>query len=151
MGKILESSRYLVLIAVVFLVLASLAAFIWGAIQTVTTVIDLINAGGKDPEAAVGFIALMDKFLIATALYVFGISLYELFIKELAFPEWLVVHSLHDLKTKLSSVMILVMATAFLEHLLAWKNSADMLQFGVAIALISAALIAFNRWSESKE
>jgi uncharacterized membrane protein YqhA len=151
MGKILERSRYLVIIAVVFLLLAAIAAFIWGSIQAVTTIIDLISSNGKDPAAAVNFIALMDKFLIATALYVFGVSLYELFIKDLAMPEWLVVHNLHDLKTKLSSVVVLVMATTFLEHLLDWKNSSDMLQFGIAIALISAALIAFNRWSEPKE
>ena len=148
MGKILERSRYLVIIAVAFLLVTAVAAFIWGSIQAVTTIIDLINANGKDPTAAVNFIALMDKFLIATALYVFGVSLYELFIADVALPDWLVVHNLHDLKTKLSSVVILVMATTFLEHLLDWENPSDMLLFGIAIALVSATLIAFNRWSD---
>lgn len=148
MGKLLERSRYLVIIAVVFLLVAAVAAFIWGSIQAVTTIIDLINANGKDPTAAVNFIALMDKFLIATALYVFGVSLYELFIADVALPDWLVVHDLHDLKTKLSSVVILVMATTFLEHLLDWENPSDTLLFGIAIALVSATLIAFNRWSD---
>lgn len=136
------------IIAVVFLLVAAVAAFIWGSIQAVTTIIDLINANGKDPTAAVNFIALMDKFLIATALYVFGVSLYELFIADVALPDWLVVHDLHDLKTKLSSVVILVMATTFLEHLLDWENPSDTLLFGIAIALVSATLIAFNRWSD---
>ena len=70
----------------------------------------LFESGGKDPLGAIKFIELMDAFLIATALLIFAIGLYELFIEDIAMPEWLEVHSLHDLKAKLASVIVLVLA-----------------------------------------
>ena len=54
------------------------------------------------------FIALMDGFLIATGLLIFALGLYELFVHDLALPEWLMLHNLHDLKVRLSSVIIMV-------------------------------------------
>lgn len=62
-------------------------------------------------------IELMDKFLIAVGLYIFAVGLYELFVGELDLPDWLEVKDLHDIKTRLSHVLLLVMAVAFLEHL----------------------------------
>jgi uncharacterized membrane protein YqhA len=148
MSKILENSKHLVLIAVLFLLLASVAAFLWGAVKTIYVLGDLIANGGKDPLAAVAFIELIDKFLIAIALYMSSVGLYELFYKELALPPWLVFHDLHDLKTRLSSVIILVMAVSFLEHLVEWKDPQGTLLLALAVAAISATLIAFNHFGE---
>ena len=52
----------------------------------------------------------MDTFLIATGLLVFSVSLYELALGELNLPDWMLAHNLHELKSKLSSIIILVMA-----------------------------------------
>ena len=57
-------------------------------------------------------------------------------------------HDLYDLKTKLSSMIVLVMAVKFLEKLLDVKSSNDLLQVGGAIALVSAVLIAFGYFSK---
>lgn len=146
MKKILEKSVLLVLIPVVFSLAASVAAFVWGAGKTVSIIIHLAASRGADPSAGIELIGLMDTFLIATALLIFSLALYELFVEDLKLPDWLVVHDLHALKAKLASVIILVMAVVFLEHLVAWKDPQGTLFFGIAISLVSASLIAYGHF-----
>ncbi|MBI5214099.1 MAG: YqhA family protein [Nitrospirae bacterium] len=146
MEKILEKSRNLILIAVVSSLAASIAAFLWGAAKTATIILNLVVSYGKDPLAAISLIGLMDTFLIATALLIFAVGMYELFIKDISLPEWLIIRNLHDLKVKLSSVIILVMAVIFLEHLVEWKDPQGTLFYGIAIAVVSASLIAFSHF-----
>lgn len=144
MTKILEGSRFIVLIGVVFLMLAAFAAFAWGAIKTVKLLSVIILSAGQNPEIAISFIQLVDAFLIATALLIVSTSLYELFIGDLNLPDSLVARDFNQLKAKLSNVVILVMAVTFLEHLVDWKNGLETMYFGIAVALVSAALIAFS-------
>lgn len=146
MEKLLEKSKYLILIAVAFSLLASVAAFLLGAVKAVSIIISLIASYGKDPLTAIALIELMDTFLIATALFIFAVGMYELFIKEINLPDFLVIHNLHDLKAKLGSVVVLVMGVTFLKHLVEWKDPQGTLFFGVAIAVVSASLIAFSHF-----
>ena len=145
---LLEKSRYLVVIAVLACLAASLAAFGWGAFKAWDAVTSLLQSGGKDPLGAIKFIELMDTFLIATALLIFAIGLYELFIGDVAMPGWLQIHSLHDLKAKLASVIVLVLAVNFLSHLVEWRDARETLEFGLAVAVVGAALIAFGHLGE---
>ena len=117
MARLLEKSRYLAVIGIISLILAAVVAFIWGAVKTVHVIITIATSYGQDPYIAISLIELLDNFLIATALFVFGVSMYELFINKLALPDWMLAHNLHELKAKLSGVIILVMAVKFLEHL----------------------------------
>jgi uncharacterized membrane protein YqhA len=146
MERILQRSKNLVLIAVTSLLVASAAAFIWGAVKTVLVIKGLVVSYGKDPLSLITLIELMDTFLIATALLIFAVGLYELFIKDIVLPDWLVIHNLHDLKAKLGSVIILVMAVTFLKHLVEWREPLNTLFFGIAIAVVSASLIAFSHY-----
>jgi uncharacterized membrane protein YqhA len=143
---LLQKSRYLVVIAVFASLAAALAAFGWGAFKAWHAVAFLFESGGKDPLGAIRFIELMDAFLIATALLIFAIGLYELFIGDLAMPGGLEIHSLHDLKAKLASVIVLVLAVNFLSHLVEWQNARETLEFGLAVAVVAAALIAFGHF-----
>jgi uncharacterized membrane protein YqhA len=145
---LLERSRYLVVIAVLACLAGALGAFGWGAFKTWHALAFLFESGGKDPLGAIKFIELMDVFLIATALLIFAIGLYELFIEDVVMPPWLVIHSLQDLKAKLGSVIVLVLAVNFLSHLVEWQNGRETLEFGLAVAAVSATLIAFGRFGE---
>ena len=75
---------------------------------------------------------------------IFSASLYELFIGEVAMPEWMLAHNLYELKAKLSSMIVLVMAVKFLEKLLNVKDYGELLQFAAAVAVMSGMLIAFG-------
>jgi len=148
--RVLESSRYLVLLGVFSSLLASAAAFLWGTYKTVVTIVALVQSRGGDPLAAVSFLELMDKFLIAAGLYIFAVGMYELFVDDLALPAWLVVHDLHAVKSRLSSIIVLLMAIVFLERLIRWEDPQGTLFFGIAITIVSAVLIAFS-WFGEKE
>ena len=132
------------MIAVASTLIASVIGFLWGLAKTFTVLINLILSYGKDPFAAIELIELMDIFLIATILYIFALGMYELFIGSVNLPDWLIIRNLHDLKVKLSSVIILVMCITFLKHLVEWKDPQGTLFFGIAIAVVTVALIAFG-------
>ncbi|MFN8412212.1 MAG: YqhA family protein [Anaerolineales bacterium] len=144
MKTILEKSKYLTLVGVISLLLAAIAAFAWGALKTFNVILLVVESLGKDATITIKFIEIVDGFLIATAILIFAVSLYELFITPLELPEWMLAHDLYELKAKLSSMIVLVMAVKFLEKLLTAKDTQDLLLTGIATALMSAVLIAFG-------
>ena len=144
MKFLLERSRYLALIGIISLLVASFAAFVWGTIKTVTTTLLVIQTLGKDTAITIELIELIDIFLIATTILIFSASLYELFIGILDLPEWMLAHDLYELKTKLSSMIVLVMAVKYLQKLIEIKDGQELLQRGIAVAVVSVALIAFG-------
>jgi uncharacterized membrane protein YqhA len=144
MKFILEKSRYLAIVGVVSLLAAAVAAFAWGTFKTVSTVMLVFESMGSDAGITIEFIEIIDSFLIATAILIFTVSLYELFIADIDVPDWMVAHNLYELKAKLSSMVVLVMGVKFLQKLVEVKNTTELMQTGIAIAVVSAVLIAFG-------
>src|SRR5690348_10895196 len=103
--RILEKSRYLAIIAVVFGLIAALEGFCWGAIKVVRVLITMVKTVGEDSSLAVRLVQTMDAFLTAAALLLFALAMYELFIGRLGLPEPLVVHSIDDLKSRLAALV----------------------------------------------
>ncbi len=143
MKRILENSKYIVLIGVISLLFAAIATFLWGAAQTFFLVAKFV-ATPTDAGLIVPIVQLMDLFLLGTVLLVFALGLYELFIGKLALPEWLVIDDLKKLKGKLSDVVILIIGIKFLEKLIESKNAQDTLMTGIAVAVVIGALVLFN-------
>ncbi|MDX2138764.1 MAG: YqhA family protein [Chloroflexota bacterium] len=150
MKKLLEKTRYLAIVGIASLILAALAAFGWGLVKTVGAVSLIVTSYGQDPHVAISLIELVEGFLIAAALLIFAVSMYGLFVGELALPDWMVASNLHELESKLSSMVILIMAVKFLEHLEEWEDPQDTVLFGVAIAVVSATLIALDHFGGKK-
>ena len=144
MVRILESSKYLVWIGIISLLLLAVAAFLWGALEVVNAIWLIVSSRGQDPDIAVALLQVVDVFLISIALLVVAVSTYGLFLGDLNLPDWMMAHDLHELKGKLGGVIILIMVVKFVEKLIEWKDPQGTLQFGIAIAVISAALIAMN-------
>jgi len=144
MKSLIEKTRYLSLIAVLSLLLASLTSFVWGAIKTFNAVTIVFTSVGQNKLISLYLIQLVDYSLIAIALLIFAFSIYELFIDDLDLPEWMVAHNLHDLKARLSSLAILVLALKFVEKVFEGQDPIQTLYLGLAIAAVSAALIAFS-------
>ncbi len=144
MKTILEKSRYLAFIGIISLLVAALAAFAWGTLRTFHAVMLVIESLGADAAITIEFIEIVDSFLIATAILIFAASLYELFIGDLDLPDWMLAHNLHDLKAKLSSMVVLVMGVKFLQKLVDYKDAEELLHVGLSTAAVSAVLIAFG-------
>jgi uncharacterized membrane protein YqhA len=139
-----ERTRYLALIAALSLLVASLSSFIWGAIKTFQAISAIVISLGSDKLISLYLIQLVDIFLISITLVIFALSIYELFVGDLNLPEWIVAHNLHDLKARLSSLAILVMAMKFVEKIFEGKDPLQTLYQGLAIASVSAVLICFS-------
>jgi uncharacterized membrane protein YqhA len=141
---ILERSRYLAIIGIISLLFASVAAFLWGALKTWQVIVLVISSWGTDKGIIIGFIEIVDAFLVATAILIFMLSLYELFIDKINAPEWMLAHNLYELKGKLSSMIVLVMAVKFLEKFMEGRDANDLLLTAIATTLVSGVLIAFG-------
>ena len=141
----LEKGKYVILLAVVSTFLASVATFIWGTVRMITNVVSLIaglitHEGG---HSGVQMIASLDSLLLAIVLYIFSVAIYELFFGKINVPDWLVIENLDGLKEKLASVIILILAVTFLEHLVDWKDAKETLMFGISIAAVLIALVFY--------
>ncbi|HSN46841.1 MAG TPA: YqhA family protein, partial [Casimicrobiaceae bacterium] len=89
-------------------------------------------------------IEIVDLFLLGTVFLIIALGLYELFISDkLDLPHWLVIRTLDDLKHKLIGVVVVVTAVLFLGQVVTWDGERDILGFGVAIAVVIAALTWF--------
>jgi uncharacterized membrane protein YqhA len=156
LARVVGSSRYLIIIAVVATFAGATLLLVYGGAQTVQTIAETIAAGTVSREGAkkllLTIIELSDLFLLATALYVIAIGLYELFIAELkVLPAWLTINSLDDLKDKLIKVVIVVLGVLFLGQVVSWDGQRDLLGYGVAIALVIAALSYFLSANTKKD
>lgn len=142
-GRFVGSLRYLALIGVAFTALASACAFVWGAWKTIALVARMVR--GESAGVAIELIRVMDGFLIAAGLLIFALGLYELFIGPLQLPEWLVINDLDSLKSKLATIIVLVMAVAFLENVEHGAPGQEIFFTGAGIALVGAILIFYAR------
>ena len=151
MAKLIALSARLMLVAVASLLAASFAALYWGVCKTWKAIAAIVENSGESATIAFYLIQMLDAFLIAIVLFIFAASIYELFVGKLDLPSWIPAHDLSELKTKLSSLVILVMAIEFLGKLLKETESAVLLDNALAVALISMTLIVFMRWSDKPD
>lgn len=146
--KLLPSGRFLILIAVLGGLLAAVTLLVYGSFLTAQLILNLLAAGIVSSKGAkglaLGFIEAVDLFLLGTVFYIIALGLYELFIDaEVAVPKWLVITTLDDLKSKLVSVVIVILAVLFLGQVVSWDGERNLLPYGGAIALVIAALTYF--------
>ncbi len=150
MKWLIEKSRYIAYIGVLVLLVCSLTAYVLGIYKTVKAITAIALNEVKDDFALIALFDCLDIILVATALLVISVSLYELFIGELKVPDWMLVRDLGELKAKFTFVIIPLMSVKFLQKLLASENALDTLYYGIAVALVTIGLAMFNYVSEKE-
>ena len=143
--RILASSRYVILIAVVATFLAAIAVIAYGALTVFHLIYDMFASNQFTPDGAKhdaeAFIEMIDLFLLGTVLYIVALGLYDLFIDDkLVTPSWLVINDLDDLKGKLLGVVIVLLAVTFLGNVVDWNGGNSILALGLAVGLVLLAL-----------
>jgi uncharacterized membrane protein YqhA len=144
MRWLIEKSRYLPIVSVFGMLIGAVAALFLGAVKTVKVVQTALTKFDESEPTLYTLFEALDCFLVATALIVVAISLYELFIGGLAVPDWMLVKDLTELKAKFTFVIVPVMAVKFVQKILNYENALDTFYYGAAIAIVSLALTAFN-------
>ncbi len=149
MKRLLGLTRYVVLLGVGGSLFAAATLFLSGFLQigTIGALGVQALASPKDLKLlAIEVIHLADYFLIATALYIVAVGLYELFIGEVNLPDrlgWLKITNLEELKERLTGVVVTVLAVTFLGIAAEWTGD-DILSFGLALAALIIALGVFG-------
>lgn len=148
MNKVIGSTRYLVIIGVLAIVVAAAMLMIFGAASTVGIIqqfvakSDLGSKSGK--ELLLRFIEIVDIFLLATVLIIIALGLYELFIDDtVPVPVWLEIRNLDDLKDKLVGVIVVVLGVSFLGQFVSWDGQTNLLISGGGAAVVIFALTYF--------
>jgi uncharacterized membrane protein YqhA len=146
----LRHSRYLFYLAVPSTLLAAALVIIYGTLQIVIFVIELVRHGSINQEwgaeLRLTVIEVVDLFLIGTVLFVIAVGLYQLFgTSMMPVPRWLLVHDVGDLERKLIGLVVTVLSVVFLGQIVTWNGQRDLLGFGVAIGAVIAGLTFFLR------
>ena len=150
MERGLTFTKYIVLIGVVGLLVASLVAFLVNVVETIELVSHVItNLTGPNLEIQeVAFIKLVDGFLVATGLLVFGVGLYEIFIQRLNLPEALKFTTIGQLKSTLANIIVLTLAVSFLAFVQEGDDASTILLKGAGIAIVIIVLVYFAHSGE---
>jgi len=160
MPRLIGWTRYLVLIPIIGLLLASAAFFVFGGIGMIGALFKSFShfsqgsaelAGGALP-IEVEIVEYVHRFLIGTVLFITAAGFYQLFIDQVDFPTWLRIDSTEELETNLIGVTIVVLAVHFM-GIVFTSDSEELMRFGIGISLPIAALALFvglRTWSVSK-
>jgi len=150
-SQIIGHSRYIVLLAVIAVLLVALSLFVFGAIQAIVGVWnawkDLIAGNLGATRLTVEFLEIVSVMLKAVVFYIIGVGLYSLFVAPLNITVSLGVQTLNDLESKVVSVIVVILGVTFLEHFIRWEDPMATLQFGAALALVTAPLVLFQRYT----
>jgi uncharacterized membrane protein YqhA len=149
--RILGTSRYLVLLAVVSTFVMSVIVQASGVFRVVAIVVDSLSAVADGESEIykrliVDAVGLIDLFLIGTVLFIIATGLYQLFIDpDLPMPAWLDIRTLDDLKSRLTGVIVVGLMVAFLGVAIEWKGGTDIAAIGIAIASVIVGVGAYYR------
>ena len=157
--RFLWDSRLVVLSAVVSSVLGSIALFYMATVDSFYMITHLLGYASPALEAAdrivlrretvTHVVEIVDGYLLATFLLIFGLGLYELFISKIDKAESaensskvLLISSLDDLKGRLAKVILMILVVRYFEYALgmSFKTPMDLLIFAGGIALLGLAL-----------
>ena len=162
--RIVVSSRFMSLIAVVGSLFGSLLMFFLGAYNIYEAFVRGLRveeredgeAGEFGTNAVISIIEGLDRFLIAIVLIYFAYGVYSLFIhpgedeEKLALPAWLRVTQIGQLKQVVAEVIIVILLVLFLRVALqayttpnlqlGWERIAALALLPISIALLALAL-----------
>jgi len=157
--KALWNLRFVVILAVILSIVASITLFVIGSWDILYSVIyqnPLLNAEvNNNNDLLFKIISSIDLFLIGIVLLIFGFGVYELFISEIDFAKGkfsestLKISSLDQLKNKIIKVIIIVLIVKFFEKVLKltpnFTTAEDVLFFSVSILSICFGYYLINR------
>ncbi len=158
----LWSSRFIVVLAVVFGLIGAVVLFAVASIDIVVTAkyVFTTYATGAHPDnfhqdVVGGIIGAVDLYLIGVVMLLFSFGLYELFISDIDPAKddsgnenkILAIHSLDQLKDKISKVIVMVLVVGFFQKVghTEYNSALDMLYFALSITAVAVGLFFLGK------
>ncbi|MDP3119848.1 MAG: YqhA family protein [Sulfuricurvum sp.] len=156
------SSRLIILFAVVFGLLGAILLFAIASFDIFHTAQYVVHTYyiGAHPEhfhedVVGGIIGAVDLYLIGVVMIIFSFGLYELFISDIdpAKDEYgkenqlLSVHSLDQLKDKISKVIVMVLVVGFFQKVghTVFTGALDLLYLALSITAVAVGLYFLSK------
>lgn len=153
----LWSSRFIIILAVIFGIIGAVVLFSIASIDvfetakyTLTTYSTHAHPAHFHEEVVGGIIGAVDLYLIGVVLLLFSFGLYELFISEIDIAKdangqenkLLAIHSLDQLKDKISKVIVMVLVVGFFQKVghTEYNGAVEMLYFALSITAVAVGL-----------
>jgi len=153
--RILWSSRYCVLIAVIFSIIGAIVLFIAGTLILIETILtsmlfEEVFISVNREIVLIGIIESTDFYLIAVALMIFSFGLYELFIANINIARQsdpplpiLRNESLGRLKSNIINVIIMVLIVTFFQRVLSVQFDSIFELFLLALSIFVISIGVF--------
>jgi uncharacterized protein (TIGR00645 family) len=152
--RVLWSSRYVVVLASIFSVIAAITLFIIGSYTIINGIFEYIDIFEKN-QLLKNIIKAVDLYLIAVVLLIFGFGIYELFVSKIDIARRdtdvtiLEVENIDELKDKIIKVIIMVLIVSFFEKILiiidSFTTPQDMLYFAVSILALATGVFLIHK------
>jgi uncharacterized membrane protein YqhA len=158
----LWSSRFIIILAVVFGLIGAILLFVVAsfdvyetAVYVVTTYITHAHPEHFHEEVVGGIIGAVDLYLIGVVMIIFSFGLYELFISDIdpakdehgEENQLLAVHSLDQLKDKISKVIVMVLVVGFFQKVghTTYSGALDLLYLALSITAVAVGLFFLSK------
>lgn len=154
LAELIGKSRYIVLLAVISVILVSVALFIIGAGLAVQGIwnaaLSVVKGELTATSITVDLLEVVSVMLKAVVFYLIGVGFYSLFIAPLNLTAALGIRSFNDLEIKVVSVVVVIMAVTYLEHFIRWDQAVETLLYGLSLGVVVAALVFFQKHSHAE-
>jgi len=157
----LWSSRFIVILAVVFGLVGAIALFVVASFDIYDTVKFVLNTylnhahpHNFHEDVVGGVIGAVDLYLIGVVMLLFSFGLYELFISDIDAAKddekenkILAIHSLDQLKDKISKVIVMVLVVGFFQKVghTEYNGALEMLYYAFSITAVSVGLFFLGK------
>ena len=158
----LWGTRFMVLLAVIFGLLGAIILFIVASVDvfntanfTITTYLNHAHPEHFHEDVVGGIIGAVDLYLIGVVMLIFAFGLYELFISDIDAAKCdegkdnkiLAIHSLDQLKDKISKVIVMVLVVGFFQKVghTEYHGALEMLYFAISITAVALGLFFLNK------
>ena len=153
----LWSSRFIIILAVIFGLIGAVLLFIVASVDiyatasyVITTYINHAHPENFHAVVVGGIIGAVDLYLIGVVMLIFSFGLYELFISEIdpakdsegGDNQLLAINSLDQLKDKISKVIVMVLVVGFFQKVgdTDFSTPLDMLYLALSITAVAVGL-----------
>jgi uncharacterized membrane protein YqhA len=158
----LWSSRFIIILAVVFGLIGAVLLFTIASFDIYHTAIYVMNTYATDAhpehfheEVVGGVIGAVDLYLIGVVMIIFSFGLYELFISDIdpakdehgTENQLLAVHSLDQLKDKISKVIVMVLVVGFFQKVghTVFTGALELLYLALSITAVAVGLYFLSK------
>ena len=158
----LWSSRFMVLMAVIFGLVGAISLFIVASVDVystasmvITTYLNHLHPEHFHEDVVGGIIGAVDLYLIGVVMLLFSFGLYELFISDIDVAKndeerenkILAIDSLDQLKDKISKVIVMVLVVSFFQKVghTEYHGALEMLYLALSITAVAVGLYFLSK------